>query len=227
MRRRLAGCLLLVLLAGCGGGGDARPVAAGPDVLPADSPLTPAPAPEPEASPARLWIEGVLVDEPHTLEVTREVDAGGAPVRHRVTIRVPSRGWDVRLSLPTAPIDWQVGQGDAATAGRSEPEREQWTWCTTPGCDEPHRLTIEALVLDGVVYGHGTPAQGASDPCANGAWRPGDPPSPANRQGAVNGVTERLAPVADARLHLWGLDARCLPNAPFPGVRVDFWAPVE
>lgn len=237
MRRSVAGWILLVLLVGgCGGGGDPLPAAAGPEA-PGDSgtgsptptpQATPTPTPGPAASAARLWIEGVRVEEPYTLEVTREADASGEPVRHRLLLEIPSRGWDVRLSIPTAPFDWQSIDGDGTvTTGRSEPEREQWSWCSGTVCAESSRITIERLVLDGVTYGVGAATRGANDPCANGTWRHGDPPSEANRQGAVRGVTERLFPEADGSLNLWGLDDQCTANAPIPGVRVDFWVAVE
>lgn len=236
----------LLALAGCGGSGDPLP-AAGPDAsapvatptatpTPAATPAptpTPAPSPTPSPSPsaaeARLWIEGERVAEPHTLRVTREADAEGNSVRHHFVIAIPGRGWEVRFSLPSASFVRQSRDQDGHVTEERlvEPEREQRHWCMSGGCTEIERPVIERLVMNGVEYGtQGVASQGAVDPCANGSWQVGDPPRAENRQGAIEGVTERLTPTAEGSLYFWGRDDECRENAPYPGLEVDFIAPV-
>jgi hypothetical protein len=168
-----------------------------------------------------LWINGELVREPYTFTVTRRADDENQPIDHTFVIRIPSRGWDVRFTLPTAP--YQVTQTDESGTRTFwvHPERERHVWITN--APDPGRFEIDRFVMDGEVMGDAWPTQGASDPCANGSWRHGDPPDPANRHGKINGVTERLRPIAEVGFDLEGVDDECRGHHN----SIEFWVPVE
>lgn len=187
-----AAALAASLLAACGGGDPLPAGSAGPGATVAGPPEPSPPTAEPPGAPSApdvtaLRLDGVTVQPPFRLSVTRRAEPGG----DRYRFEIAALDWEVEFDLETARLSVE------ATEAR----------LTSDFLVPDGGLVLRKLRVNGTRLGTTGTAHGALDPCAGGSS--GEDDGSGSRTGLIFGRLSRLDAFAVGRFEVTGTDDRC------------------